>query len=134
MTSTIYLNRKLPKFEHLLSLTVVRETSMSKTGMSKTGITKTSMAKTSISKSSMSKTSISKSSIAKTSIGNMVEDWCVVDQWGWGRQDSCGSSQDCGVSFTLLSVSSSGSSSYKSSSMGSLGLSNLRGVNNGCRS
>merc|ERR1712106_535477 len=51
MTSTIYLNRKLPKFEHLLSLTVVRETSM-----------------------------------------------------------------------------------YKSSSMGSLGLSNLRGVNNGCRS
>merc|ERR1711892_1586196 len=92
------------------------------------------MSKTSISKSSMSKTSISKSSVAKTSIGSMVEDWCVVDQRGWCRQDSCGSSKDCGVSFTLLSVSSSGSSSYKSSSMGSLGLSNLRGVNNGCRS
>merc|ERR1711892_1387031 len=121
MSSTIYLNRKLPKFEHLLSLTVVRETSMAKTSMSKT----------SISKPSMSKTSISKSSIAKTSIGSMVEDWCVVDKRGWGRQDSCGSSKDCGVSFTLLSVSSS--SSYKSSSMGSLGLSNLRGINNGCR-
>merc|ERR1712106_204160 len=144
MTSTIYLNRKLPKFEHLLSLTVVRETSMSKTSMSKTGISKSgiskssisksSMSKTSISKPSMSKTSISKSSIAKTGIGSMVEDWCVVDQRGWGRQDSCGSSKDCGVSFTLLSVSSSGSSSYKSSSMGSLGLSNLRRVNNGCRS
>merc|ERR1711892_219818 len=63
----------------------------------------------------------------------MVENWCVVDQRGWGRQDSCGSSKDCGVSFTLLSVSSGGSSSYKSSSMGSLGLSNLRGINNGCR-
>merc|ERR1712106_1314479 len=134
MTSTIYLNRKLPKFEHLLSLTVVRETSMSKTSMSKTSISKSSMSKTSISKPSMSKTSISKSSIAKTGIGSMVEDWCVVDQRGWGRQDSCGSSKDCGVSFTLLSVSSSGSSSYKSSSMGSLGLSNLRRVNNGCRS
>merc|ERR1712128_287551 len=98
--------------------------------------TKSSMSKTSISKSSMSKTSISKSSVAKTGIGSMVEDWCVVDQRGWCRQDSCGSSKDCGVSYTLLSVSgsSSGSSSYKSSSMGSLGLSNLRGVNNGCRS
>merc|ERR1712106_453286 len=81
MTSTIYLNRELPKFEHLLSLTVVRETSMSKTGMSKTGISKSG-----ISKTSMAKTSISKSSIAKTSIGSMVEDWCVVDQRGWGRQ------------------------------------------------
>merc|ERR1712153_8812 len=101
-----------------LSLTVVRETSMSKTSMSKTGI---------------SKSGISKTSIAKTGIGSMVEDWCVVDQRGWGRQDSCGSSKDCGVSFTLLSVSSGGSSSYKSSSMGSLGLSNLRGINNGCR-
>merc|ERR1712106_1022428 len=101
---------------------------MSKTSMSKTGISKSG-----ISKTSMAKTSISKSSIAKTSIGSMVEDWCVVDQRGWGRQDSCGSSKDCGVSFTLLSVSSSGSSSHKSSSMGSLGLSNLRGINNGCR-
>merc|ERR1712106_39579 len=114
MTSTIYLNRKLPKFEHLLSLTVVRETSMSKTSMSKTGISKSS-----ISKTSMAKTSISKSSVAKTGIGSMVEAWCVVDQRGWGREDSCGSSKDCGVSFTLLSVSSSGSSSM-GSSMGSL--------------
>merc|ERR1712123_525012 len=111
-----------------ISKSGISKTSMSKTGISKSGISKTSMAKTSISKSSMSKTSI-----AKTSIGSMVEGWCVVDQRGWCRQDSCGSSKDCGVSFTLLSVSSSGSSSYKSSSMGSLGLSNLRGVNNGCR-
>merc|ERR1712123_556598 len=101
--------------------------------MSKTGISKSSISKSSMSKTSISKTSMAKTSISKTGIGSVVEDWCVVDQRGWGRQDSCGSSKDCGVSFTLLSVSSSGSSSHKSSSMGSLGLSNLRGINNGCR-
>merc|ERR1712106_31809 len=117
-----------------MSKTGISKSGISKTGMAKTSISKSSMSKTSISKSSMSKTSISKSSVAKTGIGSMVEDWCVVDQRGWGRKDSCGSSKDCGVSSTLLSVSSGGSSSYNSSSMSSLGLSNLRGVNNGCRS
>ena len=106
-----------------MCLTIVRQTSISKTSMSKTSISKTS-----ISQTNMSKTGITKTSIGKTSISGMVDDWWVVDQRGWGSKDSCGSTNDCWVSFTLLPVSSGGGSSFKSSSMSSLSLGNLWGV------
>merc|ERR1711970_1199132 len=57
-----------------------------------------------------------------------------MDERGGSSQDSGGSSKDGRVSLTLLSVCSSGSSSFKSSSMSSLGLSNLWSVSNWLRS
>merc|ERR1712212_1311559 len=53
-----------------------------------------------------------------------------MDERGGSSQDSGGSSKDGRVSLTLLSVSSSGSSSF----MSSLGLSNLGSVSNWLRS
>merc|ERR1719308_672325 len=53
-----------------------------------------------------------------------------MDERGGSSQNSGGSSKDSRVSLTLLPVSSSSGSSFESSSMSSLGLSNLRSISN----
>merc|ERR1719500_965927 len=104
--------------------------------VSKPSISISSISNSMVSKPSISISSISKPSIRETSmISSMSDDWRVVDERSGRGQYSGGSSQDgrVSLSLTLLPLSSSSGGSFMSSSMSSLSLGNLGGVNNGLR-
>lgn len=90
-------------------------------------VTKTSIAQTGMAEASIAETGVAKTMTKTVSVTSISQSGGVVDERCGGRQDSSGSSKDCGVSLTPLSVSGIGSGNK--SQMSGFSLSNLGGIN-----